>query len=242
MRHKNKTGRVSLPEIALGAFTLSQPKRSTRIWNGADVDIRLRRFGLSEELLLNAIRAGAFARSINCTTNFPKCYPGLANWAVIVKTLRDDLMAKGWNRYDKDSLEGIVHPDGQTVILVESGDDHTGDPDAENGPSTKYKKGDGIEKAVGKNYFLRFDASLERENQRIRSGESLHSTWFLLHANVRGEIRSELSRPLSIAGGHIIEWSERIILTEIPPESETLMIPEDDPINLDVSVRRREKK
>ena len=219
---------------------MSKPQKTIVIWEAMEVDIRLQQFGLSEDILHNAIQAGAYARVTNKTANYPKCYAGLSDWAVTVKTLRDELLKQGWSRDQRNKLEGIISPDRRVVIVVESGDDRTGDRNADPGPSTKYQKGEGIEEVVERNYFFEFgDPNEKRMNQRIRSGEGFRFTWFLLRASVGDEIRTELSRPLSISNGYVTEWSERIILTAIPPQSEQLMIPKDSPVDPDVNVRRR---
>ena len=216
---------------------MSRPQRRRVISDRLERDIRLQSLGLTEDLLLNAVSAGAFARDSYADGNYPACYAGLSNWAVIVKRLRDDLLPE-WARYDRNKLEGVISSQG-TVILVESGDERTGDASAESGASTKYPKGDAIGEAVERNYLLDFnDPERERLNERIRAGEGLRSTYFLLHALAGEEIRCELSRPLSIASGFVDEWDERIILTPIPSNS-PLVIPEDEPVIPAVDVRRR---
>ena len=222
---------------------MSEPLRKRVISDSVEVAVELQKLGLTEDILLNAVRAGAFARANAISPNYPKCYGGLSDWAVIVKTLRDDLLGRGWSRDDRNKLEGTINSAGNVVILIETGDEKTGDKLADPGPSTKYQKGDGIEDVIASNFLLDFgDPERQRQNDKIKAGEGLSYTWFLLHARIGDEIRCELSRPLSISGGFVDQWSERIILKPIPPESSILTIPDENPVNPDVDVRRRESK
>jgi hypothetical protein len=204
--------------------------------------------GLSEEILRQAIRAGDWARATTSTGNYPRCYSGLSSWAEIVKKLRDLLLAKGWHKTLHAGLEGVMSPEGSVEILVETGDERTGDETSIIGPTTKYPKGDGIAEAIDNNYLLEFGNTEIKRNEEIRnqefhSAEGMSHTWFLLHHTApNGEIRIELSRPLTIAGGFVNEWAERIILSPIPPAGSTLVVPEDNPVNPEIDVRRRESK
>ena len=176
---------------------------------------RLAERGLEEGPLLDAIRQG-YVAFISCTDNHPPFSKGLIAWAETVRALRDYLVPAGWRRSDQKNYSMVVEPAGRLAIVVATGDDGTGR--SETTPSTKAPKGPSTIDAVVINRQL----SLFVEPELVLSGElpsednDDRETWFLLVHRSQGQVRCELSLPLSMGpDGYINGWKERIILGPI---------------------------
>jgi hypothetical protein len=201
---------------------------------------RLAEMGVTEKPLSEAIRAGHFART-NCTPSHPISFPGIAMWGETVRALRDGLSKERWTRDDPKGFPRIVRPDGRVALAVATGDEATGNPGRE--PTTKYPKGIVLRRAVNRNLSLEFDEFNREANRQIRllseTEEKPLSTWVLLHAlNENGDVQCELSLPTTInESGHIDRWSVRVLLSPVSPTP--IVLPDDEPINPDVEVRKR---
>nr|WP_315239980.1 hypothetical protein [uncultured Albidiferax sp.] len=205
--------------------------------NPISVDLRLGELGLTEAPLLQAVKAGYFAK-INCTENHPPLFPPIAAWSEAVRTLRDVLKADGWTRFNDQNSPKTVSPDGTVSIIVSTGNDATGNPSAE--PSTTSSKGPTTADAIEVNrsmqlYLPGFEVPvpLTDENEKV-------STWILLAHHAKNEIRAELSLPLAVGNdGRVSVWQERIILVSQPLDGDPVVISPPSQPDIDVSVRRR---
>ncbi len=205
-----------------------------------DVRSRLAELGLQEEPLKDAVRRGQLA-FLNCTPNHPPPFPGMSAWAETVCALREYLIPAGWQRSNDNNYALSVDRAGQVAIAVATGNDGTGRADAT--PSTNARKGPSTSDAIAANQ-LRFsfmDQPVPPRGAPAAAGSG-RATWILLIHRATGEVRCEISLPISIGeDGHIDAWRERILLGPIPLDgelAEAVPAPPSLP-DIDVSIRRR---
>jgi hypothetical protein len=199
------------------------------------VRARLKELGVSEEILVDALKAGIQARS-NCTRHHPRNYPGIVMWAETVRFLGDNLKPVGWLRSDKKNFPVVVRGDEQVAIAVAGGDSLTGSPDPKAKPSSRHPKGRVTEKVVRQNAypFLPFNPLPTLEVKQNTS------TWFLLHSRQADQVLCELSLPTEIDKfAYFKDWHERILLSPIPIDPVRLNLPKDEPVNPEISVKIR---
>ena len=113
-----------------------------------DVVSRLATLGLSEAELAQAVTRGLLARS-ECTPNHPPLHAGFVTWSNTVCALREILLLKGWERSDEGNYSVVIHPSRSFAIAVATGDENTGNPNAN--PMTKSPKGPSTRSAVAVN-------------------------------------------------------------------------------------------
>jgi hypothetical protein len=205
-----------------------------------DIRIRLGELGLQEEPLKDAVRRGQLA-FLNCTPNHPPPFPGMSAWAETVCALREYLIPAGWQRSNDNNYALSVDPAGLVAIAVATGNDGTGRADAV--PSTNARKGPSTSDAVAANQ-LRFTFMEQPVSPRgtLASAGGGRATWILLIHRATGEVRCEISLPISIGeDGHIDAWCERILLGSIPLDGDLAeAVPTPPPLpDIDVSIRRR---
>lgn len=185
--------------------------------NPVDVEDRLQQLGLSKELLIAAVEAGLYGW-LNCTENHPPSFPGVNAWAEGVRSLRESLLPKGWERLNDRNLPLTVNRATNVAITASSGDECTGVEDM--APRTRNPKGVTTKQKVNANaqqlgLFADMTASAEELIEEVKKW----NTWFLLsHRDEKKKVvRCELSRPIGIGvDGRVDGWHERIILDEIP--------------------------
>jgi hypothetical protein len=193
----------------------------------------LQAMGLEEDLLSRAILQGEYERN-RCTLNDPRCVPGVFAWARCVRSIRDQLLPRGWHRNDDLNRATIISPNGRIAIAVESGDEGTGKPDLI--PSTKYQKGDATVRAVMANQPTLFEM-FPREADVF--GASELRTWLLLRRPTDTQIFAELSLPAPLVNGRIERWLDRIILKPIPFEYDFDFAESDADQPIDIQISRR---
>jgi len=191
-------------------------------------------FGLSHEALQDVVMQGMLARS-NCTKHHPKTVPGLYQWAETVRALRDKAIPLGWSSSDVNNFPLCIHPDGDVVIAVQTGDADTGV--AGGSPSNRAPKGTNTEQAVWSNQkqLSLFDSipvlpPTEPTDSKIM--------WVLLYHVAPNELRFELSLPLKMSGGKIRSWQERLVFPAIPLD-QSIRIGDDDGPDFEVQIERR---
>jgi hypothetical protein len=170
---------------------------------------RLSSLGLDLNELAQAVTRGLLARS-ETTPNHPPLYPGFVTWGTTVCALREILFPKGWQRNDDGMYSTVVHPSGSFAIAVATGDEFTGNANAN--PMTKSPKGPNTRSAVAVN----LNQSLLFPEMSTIAGneEDGRLTWILLISHDASKVKSELSLPIS-CDGKINGWEERIILPDI---------------------------
>jgi hypothetical protein len=217
---------MEVPDVAATAVHLDEDAR----W-------RLKTLGLTVDDV-HTVVLQAHADVMGCTGLDAVSAPGFIRWSRTNRYLGERLLPAGWTRRDPYGLPQTVNPSGETAITATTGDVGTGVPAGR--PSTKYAKGIAIEEAVEAtarqlNLFEEDMPSSERD-------DALVMLWILLYHLAAGEIRLELSLPVTIVNGMIDSWSERIIIPAVPLDDDDLFFkqpPDDGEGDLDIAVVRR---
>ncbi|MHA3903269.1 hypothetical protein ACTPOE_06795 [Castellaniella sp. WN] len=203
--------------------------------NPKEVSDRLQQLGLDEALLLEAVYQGHLQRT-RLTANHPVIYHGLNMWGEVVAALRDQLRPLQWVRDDIGSYALTVNEERKLAVAVASGDEGTGNPQVH--PTNRSPKGKNTVDAIEANRQLELFELLPPESAKDEGNQ----TWVLMHHTdyARGEIRVELSRPLSIGkDGKITAWAERIILRSIPFDDQLVEIDPPSGPDIDIDIQRK---
>lgn len=214
-----------------------------------EVADRLAQLGLNEEVLRESAMVGVVAQRA-CTLNDPPTLRNLMPWGKTITGMRDRLLpTRKWRRCDVDNFSRVINDTMKVAVCVSTGDQKTGL--AEGSPKTKYPKGPVLERAIDANQSFPFMADfrpVEDEEEITEVPDGL-TTYILLIARTRNEVRLELSLPSGIGfGGRVSEWTERIILTPLHLEPElTQTDPNqepgpsmDDAPTVDIDITRKE--
>lgn len=195
-------------------------------------------FGLSEAALQDVIMEGFQART-NCTSHYPKTFPGLAQWANTVRALRDKTAPLSWTCSDDNNFPLCIHPTSDVVIVVQTGDRETGTSGI---PSNRAPKGANTEDAIAVNQrqYSIFDSIIP--NLILPDAIDRKVMWVLLYHVAQDEIRFELSLPLKMVGGKIRSWQERIVFPAIRIGQSNIELGEDDGTEIDVPVERLKER
>lgn len=195
-------------------------------------------FGLKAGDIQDVIMQGLYGRKA-CTRHHPRTYPGLAQWADTVRALRDKTSQMGWSSSDDNNFPLCIHPSGNVVIAV-----HTGDKDAgisANNPSNRAAKGINTEQAIWINQkqLSLFDALPALPEIQSVDGKEDRMMWILLYHVTPYEIRFELSLPSNMADGKIRSWHERLVFPAITLDQIDIKIGNDDGQKFDINVERK---
>lgn len=197
----------------------------------------LQLFGLSPEAIQDVVMQGLLART-NCTAHHPRTFAGLYQWAETVRALRDKTSPLGWSCSDENNFPLCVHPSGNLVIAVQTGDCETGMTGSN--PSNRAAKGTNTEQAVWANQrqLSLFDAPSELPSFEGDDGRIM---WVLLYHVEPNEIRFELSLPRSMIGGKIRSWQERLVFPVIMLDQADIKVGDGDGSGpeFDVHIERR---
>ncbi len=214
-----------------------QPER--QVWSNADgAESRLAVLGLESSVLLEAARRG-LAAFAGCTPHHPRNFPALTSWAETMRGLRDLLVVTPfrWSSVEENGQPQVHNPLGSIALTVAGGDKNTGRlGDAE--PRTSSSKGDTTSRAMAHNAFLfpEMEAEAREKLERVRRRQ----TWFLLihRDQLAGEMRCELSMPISMSEDrHIDGWKERILLPSTSFDAALLKGIPDEPLELTEEVQ-----
>lgn len=184
--------------------------------------------GLTLDQLLEA-RGRAQHDVDECTSLDPPSARGHIRYIRTVRYLREVLIPLGWTPDDAGNIGAIVSPDGSISIVVTSGDVATGRHGQS--PRTKYPKGEVTWRRVRRNVQLSFFEDLSADPLDDDEPEPVTCrTWVLLQYPAGDVVRAELSCPRGVDdSGRICEWSERIVLPDLPLDTyETWMPGPDD--------------
>lgn len=186
-------------------------------------------FGLEANDIQDVIMQGLYART-ECTSNHPRTFAGLSQWANTVRALRDKTSPAGWTTSDDNNFPLCIHPSNNLVIVVQTGDKDTGI--SANNPSNRAAKGTNTEQAIWANQkqLSLFDALPE---VMLEAGNDNRIMWVLLYHVTPTEIRFELSLPSKIVGGKIRSWQERLVFPAIVLDKIDIEIGDDDDGNDD---------
>ena len=207
----------------------------------AEVADRLKELGLDRETLVDVVRQGHYV-FISASPNDPPLVPGITAWGRMVRALREHLVPKGWTRSNESNYCLAISPDEELAIAVATGDESTGE--ANGNPTTKSSKGPSTAEAVVTNQqqlsFALFPPIPDPARPIGAAKERM--TWILLVHRGIGEVRCELSLPMSMGtDGRIDAWRERILIGAIPTDPDTIDIfpqPNDLP-DISIDIKRR---
>ena len=185
---------------------------------------RLHQLGVPEELLVEALQRG-IAEKLNAEIYDPATAGGYDLYRYTTRHVREGLHRRGWELSDSNNIALVRKPIDDTVLIVCSGDQQTGQLIGD-APKTKRSKGD-VFLEVTEIVAIDLLGYEETETKMVALPDA--NVWLLLHyhATLNGHeiIRAELSRPRVAEGGTITEWSERIILyvplPDAMPDDET---------------------
>lgn len=203
-----------------------------------DARRRLAELGVGVDAIIKALQAGHLAR-LSCTENDPPFIPGTEAWRYVVRTLREELVSKGYRKADPHNFSLIINDARKLNISVASADAMTRNKSGS--PKTKHLKGLFTEAVTLRNRHIEglFPEDISEE---VRTAISIleHPTWILLIYITDEEVRAELSYPDEIEEGQIISWKERIFIPDSADDDGGKRKPIDDvEPDIDVPVRRR---
>lgn len=230
----------------------------TIVHEGRDAVRRLSDLGIADEMLVRAA-SRADADAVMCTPLDPPNLEGIIRWGRFVRYLREELIPLGWDWDNSKNFCRVVSPDRTFAIVVSSGDDLTGVPDAT--PSTKYAKGVTTGDAVAANlqpalFDLLGDGSGDIVESPWEEGadtpnevedDAAIPVWYLLFRLTPEAIIVELSFPnetelegTSARNVWITSWVERIIPVPVDRGDMVQDLPdEDDGDEFEVAVSPR---
>ncbi len=176
---------------------------------------RLAELDLSVEIIAATLRRADSAAD-GCSDLDPPILQGLLRWARATRYLREQLVPTGWSFDNPRNLARTIHPSGEFAVVIATGDDQTGRPDATAGP--RHPRGYATEQAVAANSQLSFDFGSLLQVTRTGQVAGLNPlrTWLLLFTSDRDNFFVELSMPEAYEDGRITAWTERILLPAIP--------------------------
>lgn len=202
-----------------------------------DARRRLAEVGVSVEAVIKSLEAGQLAR-LSCTENDPPFIAGTEAWRFVVRTLREELLPRGYRKADPNNFSLVINDARRINIVVASGDGLT--RNSSGNPRTKHLKGLFTEAVIFRNK-IEGDLFPESLSEELRTAVSVleYPTWILLIYITDEEMRAELSFPDQIENGQIISWKERIFIPDAG-DGATLK-PADDVLgpDIDVPVRRK---
>lgn len=201
-----------------------------------DVEKALAKLGVPLVVLLEAGQAGYLA-NISRTANDAPSAPGYYQWNECLRSLRENMSAKGFLRSNTGNWPTTVHPQYLLALAVSSANVNTGNPNTQ--PMTKTAKGPRTVKAVSINASQLWLPGYEPLEAKENSD---YPTWFLLYHvdEAKGEIRLELSLPVSMnEDGHVSGWRERIILPSISLSPKMAMPEPDFGPDIKISIFRK---
>jgi hypothetical protein len=176
-----------------------------------DARRRLAELGVSIEAVQKAVRAGKLAR-LSCTDNDPPFIPGTEAWRLVVRTLREELLPKGWHKSDPGNYSLVSNDARKINIVVATGDNLTRVYPGT--PKTKSLKGLYTEGAVVRNLH-QDDLFPDSVAEELRAVAAIlgYPVWILLIHITDEECRAELSLPCEV-DGTVVDWSERIFIPD----------------------------
>jgi hypothetical protein len=205
-----------------------------------DARRRLAELGVAVEALINALRAGHVAR-LSCTDNDAPFIPGTEAWRFVLRTLREELLPKGWRKADPGNYSLVVSDKRKINIAVATGDAFT--RDSRGTPRTKSPKGLYTEAVTIRNRYEQPDLFPETLPENVRRAATVleYQTWILLFFITDDEFRAELSLPNEIEDDQIVSWYERIFIPDEPDDAGGAKVSstEDSGPDITVPVRRK---
>ena len=207
--------------------------------SGDDINSQLAKLGLTLKEISKS-RGLAQVDVDQCTDLDPLGFRGTIRTGRTMRYLREELVVRGWRPDNSGNQSSVVSPDGRIAIVCTSGDPATGLLGCN--PKSKYPKGEVTQRRVRKNLQLSLFEPIEDESSAVVDDE--RTTWVMLQHPAGESVRAEISCPSGFDEcGRIDEWSERIVLPELPVDTYEAWVPgsdeEDGGDALDVPVSPR---
>ncbi len=192
--------------------------------------------------LLREVSEHGYRRRIEATDMHCTTAAGSYHWHESIYALRSMLSERGWKKEDLRNCPFIVSPDRSIALCLMTGDSDTGW--IQGNPSNQAQKGVVLENAIARNQeqLKLFDANyVSSELAKTKEATQL---WVLLYhvaigSNGKTEIRAELSLPFEFEKKRIIGWRERLILSPILPDGESVNQSDAATGPIDVPIERR---
>lgn len=176
---------------------------------------RLTELGLDGEDLREAVRAGLL-ESLACTEYDPVSARGYELWRMTSRRLREVTIVgpdPDWRAVDERNQPLVVNPGLKVAVTVSSGNDLTGNCDVERPPSTRNPKGQATADLIRANEQLVLFPKTPSLVPTPKKSE--RATWVLLVWASGSSARCELSLPMMLDHGYIVDWRERLMLEPI---------------------------
>ncbi|MDD3012289.1 MAG: hypothetical protein PHC34_01125 [Candidatus Gastranaerophilales bacterium] len=215
--------------ITFGAEEPHQGFQKATVFQDEAAEKRLTQLGLPVTILLKASATGYLAKS-SCTRNDAPMIPGINQWNSTGRSLREDLIPKGWEKSDDNNYSCIISPCKTFRIVAFSGNLYTGKPLLT--PSNRTNKGPCTIQVI-KNNTKQLNL-WGKEDQ-----PDIITTWILLFYDDKKELRTELSLPAAMDKGYITGWFERIILPSQPIDDNFSKITKVYESSIDIDIRKR---
>ncbi|TWP33604.1 hypothetical protein [Leekyejoonella antrihumi] len=207
----------------------------------SDDDGRLHAFGLSSELIHNALRRGA-SRAANRTSTALKSSPGTDIYHDGIEDFGRLLAPSGWRSVLVDQQPRLLHPDGTISFTIAAAKnvDHTNRLVPRTG-----RKGPSTRKALAAPQPLAtlFEGTDFETSEEVVATARASELWLLIYerASHGGGLYLEFARPAEMSdGGSVNEWRERIPVQflDIDGDLSAFEPPEDD-ADYDVPIEPR---
>jgi hypothetical protein len=205
-----------------------------KIYSGDDADARLARMGLSVATLHGAAEDGDEGRQ-QWTLYHPQQSKGHRMWSDTVAGLRRRCIAlnAGWRIDRTGNFETVASAGNRMFVAVVGGDEFTGWR-GHKAPRVRRKRGPETTRRVELNMKygmqplpLQGDSSPVPDEADTSTAGS--ETWFFLIRATDDWLYMELSRPIGLNGtGYVADWSERILLPQLPITGGVTPIDDDD--------------
>ncbi len=219
------------------------------ISNPYDVEIRLNElFGFGQVVLIRAIFDGFIKRN-EATGNHPKTYGGTCHYAEGTAILREQLIPAGWDVYSRSNSDWILEKNLKIMINFMVGNNAVGTLDTINSTNStplKKQKNPTNKNPKGSMFAEIAKGQLQRTGLIPFSLNRDTSCWALMYYIDRknSTIRAEISFPSSLTqnGKYFASYYERIILSEIPIDSDSYEIQpthQDNPPEIDFEIKRK---
>jgi hypothetical protein len=217
--------------ITGGAVSEQPQLQPCVVYEGDDAVVRLSHLGLRFEHFIAAQTRGHEQRA-RCLPVHPKTYPGQVMWAETTAELRTQLLALdgGWKIGSTKNYETTFQAEQRIAIAVLGGDVNTGVIGFRH-PKAARGRGPVTSKRIRQNLLAQYTLPLEGVTDPTEATDEDCNTWFFL-INARMDILySELSLAITIGeDSRIGQWSERILLPEVPMVGAvTPIAPDDEP-------------
>jgi hypothetical protein len=177
-----------------------------------DDERRLEAFGLSTNIIHNALRRGA-ERAANRTSYALKAAPGTDIYFDGMEDFAQLLGEAGWRKVEVEGQPCLLHPDSLVRFTISSGI-NVGSADVRSVPRTR-RKGPATRHALAPQVPqpMLFEAeNLVDESELVARAISAPLYFLLCERSNRGEgVHIEFSRPAAMTnGGSVNQWADRI--------------------------------